>query len=302
MPRSALHFHSVRRSALSALTVLILAALAAVVVPAGVAGSSASPRPNCGPRVAKPAGGFWQCTFDDEFNGHTLDGTAWTPVLTARTGVPTTECRVDSPNNISVSGGTLQLTVRKEAAPFVCSSPTGDYTTQYTGGAVSTYGKHAQAYGRFAIRAKFPATTVAGLHSAIWMWPQQLVYGDASGELDIAEFRTAMADRVVPFIHYLSDGTDPAVTSYRCLVADPGTFHDYVMEWSPDSIRFLYDGQLCLENDHWQPSAPLTMPEPFDQPFALILNQSLGTGGNAFDPSVTPLPATMEVDWVRMWS
>ena len=44
-----------------------------------------------------------------------------------------TDCYVNSPNNISVSGGALSLTVRKEAAPFNCLKPGGSgFTTDVT--------------------------------------------------------------------------------------------------------------------------------------------------------------------------
>jgi hypothetical protein len=33
----------------------------------------------------------------------------------------------------------------------------------------------------------------------------------------------------------------------------------------------------------------------------IALTQELGIGGNAFNPASTPLPATTEVDYVRVW-
>ena len=38
-----------------------------------------------------------------------------------------------------------------------------------------------------------------------------------------------------------------------------------------------------------------------DQPFIVSLTQALGVGTNAFDPSTTPLPATTQIDYVRVW-
>jgi hypothetical protein len=45
----------------------------------------------------------------------------------------------------------------------------------------------------------------------------------------------------------------------------------------------------------------LVKPQPFDQPFFVALTQALGQNGNAFDPNTTPLPATTQVDHVRVW-
>lgn len=166
-----------RRRVVLAAVGLALVGLGALVVPNRISTSSAATRPDCGARVAKSTGGVWRCTFVDNFSGTSLDLAKWSPLLTARTGVPTPECRVSSPDNIAVQGGRLSLTVRREPAPFTCTSPTGGYVTRYTGGAVTTYNKFSQAYGRFAFRAKFPDTKVPGLHSALWMWPQHLTYG-----------------------------------------------------------------------------------------------------------------------------
>jgi beta-glucanase (GH16 family) len=261
-------------------------------------------QPGCGATIKKSTGGVWRCTFADDFTGTALDERTWSPMTTAATGVPTGECRVSSPDNIAVGRGVLRLTVRKEAEPFTCHSPTGDYVTQYTGGSVTTYNKFSQAYGRFEIRAKFPTTKVAGFHSALWMWPQNAAaYGTswpASGELDIAEFRTGFPDRVIPYVHYNAAVPDPNATNPNCLVRRPGTFHTYTMEWSPDTITVRYDGKVCLV-DRWQPALPLPKSAPFDRPFTMILTQGLGAGLNAVNAS-TPTRGSMVVDYVRMWS
>ena len=40
---------------------------------------------------------------------------------------------------------------------------------------------------------------------------------------------------------------------------------------------------------------------PFDQPFFVALTQALGVDTNVFNPATTPLPATTQVDYVRVW-
>lgn len=270
--------------------------------PIDAAVSRTAGAPNCGPDVARAGGGVWKCTFADNFSGKVLDTTKWSALTTAATGTGKPECRVNNRNNISVARGVLRLTVRKKKQLFVCHSLNGDFITQYTAGAVTTYSKFSQTYGRFAIRARFPATKVLGLHSALWLWPQELTYGDASGEIDIAEFRTGLPNRVVPTLHDVQASSDSKVENYSCYIGHPEDFHLYVLEWTPESITIKYDGKVCLYNDNWRPVAPLVNPAPFDQPFRIILNQSLGSGLNAFIPALTPLPATTRVDYVRVWS
>jgi beta-glucanase (GH16 family) len=260
--------------------------------------------PPCGGKhPLKPGGGLFFCSFDDEFNGSTLDGSKWWPLTTAGTGYHVgAECFVASPNNLSVSGGMLNLTVRKEAAPFTCQTPTGSYQTQYTSATVNTLGRFSQAYGRFEIRAKFPAATVAGLQSSLWLLSTTNKYGTwpTTGEIDIAEAYSQFPDRVIPYVHYApAGGTDPNATNNYCLIT-PGDFHTYVVVWTTSTITISFDGRTCV-SDNWNPASPLVKPAPFDQPFLIALTQALGVNGNAVN-AATPLPATTQIDYVRVWS
>jgi beta-glucanase (GH16 family) len=255
--------------------------------------------------LAKSTGGYWTCTFDDEFNGTTLDTTKWSAITTASTGYHSgQECFVNSPNNVSVANGLLSLTVRREAAPFVCTDPFGNYTTQYTSGSVMTYGKFSQAYGRFEVRAAFPAATVTGLQSSLWLYPVSAnKYGlwPTSGEIDIAEEYSSYPDRAIPYVHYTPASTDLNVTNNYCLITNVSALHDYVVEWTTSTIKISYDGTTCI-TDNWNPASPLAKPQPFDQPFFINLTQALGIGSNPFNAATTPLPATTQVDYVRVWS
>ena len=50
-----------------------------------------------------------------------------------------------------------------------------------------------------------------------------------------------------------------------------------------------------------EPGAAAVKPAPFDQPFIVALTQALGVGANAVT-AATPLPATTQIDYVRVWS
>jgi beta-glucanase (GH16 family) len=166
---------------------------------------------------------------------------------------------------------------------------------------VNTLGRFSQAYGRFEVRAKFPTTAVAGLQSSLWMWPISNKYGSwpTNGEIDMAEEYSQYSDRAIPYVHYTSAINDTHVTNTYCTISI-GAFHTYVVVWTTSTITVLFDGQTCI-SDTWQPAAPLVKPQPFDQPFMVALTQALGVGGNAVTDS-TPLPATTQVDYVRVWS
>ncbi|GAA3822863.1 glycoside hydrolase family 16 protein [Nocardioides panacisoli] len=260
--------------------------------------------PTCGgQRPAKAGGGRYTCTFTDDFTGSTLDATKWVAQDTSRTGVFTSTqgCYVTGPDNISVSGGQAHLTSRVEDQPFTCQLPGGGgFSTTTSVATITTRGLFAQAYGRFEFRARFPNTSVAGFHSALWMYPQQLTYGPwpNSGEIDVAERLTAKASAVYASLHYAgSDTGDSGV----CQRPTAGTaFHRYAVEWTPSQMRFIYDGVTCF-TEAWAPDAPLVAPQPFDQPFDLIVSQAFGAGTNARTPA-TPTSGTTDVDWVRAWS
>jgi beta-glucanase (GH16 family) len=287
------------RRALVAVVALVLVACS----PAD--GGGDADRPDCGASVPKPGGGRWTCTFADDFRGDRLDPDKWVVQSTALSGFRNGQECYGNADNVQVRGGVLRLTARQEPAPFTCQDPKGPFVTAYTGGMVSTWKRFSQTYGRYEIRARMPAATVRGLHSAIWLWPQdpaQRGGQPASGEIDVAEFYSVYPDRVIPYVHYTPAVADPAVTNNDCLVTDPTAWHTYALEWTRQTLTISYDGRTCLVNA-WQPAAPLTRPAPFDQPFIVVLTQGLGvpTTANQFDAGVSPLPATMQVDRVRVW-
>jgi beta-glucanase (GH16 family) len=200
-----------------------------------------------------------------------------------------------------VSGGSLHLTIRKEAAPFTC----GGATTQYSGGMVSTSGHFSQTYGRFEVRALLPQTTVAGLQETLWLWPvNSTLYGSwpGSGEVDFSEFYSQYSNLDIPYIHYnyssSNASTNTNVVTNNCPIS-LSQYNDYAVTWSPGSFTITINGSVCL-TDNYQATG-LTSPAPFNQPFFVLLTQALGVGTNQFNPSTTPLPATTSVDYVRVW-
>ncbi len=252
--------------------------------------------------VARPGGGTWRCTFSDEFSGSAVDPLKWGIVTTKQSGFRSGgECYMDTPDNVGVGGGRLDLTVRALPNKFACLSPVDGYVTRYTGGMVTTAKRLQQTYGRFEVRARYFGATTIGVQSAIWLWPSDKVYGPwpHSGEIDIAEYYSKYPDRVIPYVHYAASEPDPTATNTQCFVDRPDEFHTYAVDWTPTAITISIDGRTCVSTS-WS-KASLPRPAPFDQPFHLNLTQALGIGQNAFVPGTTPLPATMQVDHVRVW-
>jgi beta-glucanase (GH16 family) len=273
----------------------------------GPASASASPGPTTPPAAPcagqhppKAGGGTYTCTFDDEFTGTVVDTTKWQAGTTARSGLSSAnhDCYVALPGNISVSFGALHLTSKHADHEFTCKSPRGDFQTDTTAASLTTRDKFSQTYGRVEFRARFPLATSTGVHSGLWMNPARNVYGPwpLSGEIDVAEWFSSDVGYVYPTLHY---GGERLGRSNKCEVSTPGDWHQYAVEWTRTSMRFIYDGVECWETG-WKAAPPLKAPAPFDQPFNIVMNQVFGAGWNAVT-SLTPTSATMDVDWVRAW-
>ncbi|WP_338182036.1 glycoside hydrolase family 16 protein [Jatrophihabitans sp.] len=273
------------------LAVLVLAGVLVVVSRPGTTST-------CG-TISAPGGGRWHCTFDDEFDGSTLDPAHWQVVKTTQYGFHSgAECYVDDGQHVGVGRGVLTLTVTHSAEPVGC----GGISTQYASGMVTSSGHFAQLYGRFEIRAKLPAE--AGLQPALWMYPQAQTYGrwPTSGEIDIAELFGSSPGSVAAHLHYRGRDGLPTSQGGSCSVSDPaGEFHTYGVDWTPTSIAFEVDGRQCADFTNWQPNQPLSQPAPFDHPFYILLELALGNTSPNLPSAATALPASMEVDYVRAW-
>jgi beta-glucanase (GH16 family) len=254
----------------------------------------------CGTQPRKAGGGYWSCTFVDDFDGKSLDRTKWVPQTIFATGDALSgyACYDDDPSVVSVSGGTLNLSVRKHATALPCAN--GLPPTPYRAGMVSTYHLFSQQYGRFEARFKSTATTAPGLQESWWLWPDdrdplaQLLW-PLNGEIDIAETYSVYPDLGVPFFHYGQNdngGPIPGTnTSWSC-AASRGVFNTYTLEWTASRLEVLINGHSCLVNTSGDSA--------FRKRYILNLTQALGTGADAVT-AATNVPAVMNVDYVKVW-
>lgn len=288
------------RSAAMLAAGLIAAALTVPLTPASPvpAASSAPPgvsKPDCGSRIAKPGGGNWTCTMADHFSGSALNDSVWAGMSMLGTG---DLCVVNSPKTVSVSNGALHLSAVPTDATTQCPLRSDGTRGSYASGWATTYHRFSQQYGRFEARMRVQAASAPGLHEAFWLWPD-IRYGadnpwPESGEIDIVETYSAYPDLAVPFLHYSDDELGPVEglnTSWKCKTTR-GDWHTYTLEWFSDRLSIYVDGQHCLTNTAGASS--------FQKRFIINLTQFLGGGNNLYDGRV-PLPATMDVDYVKVW-
>jgi beta-glucanase (GH16 family) len=194
-------------------------------------------------------------------------------------------------NNAKVENGKLYITARKESSNGM----------NYTSARLVTRNKGDFSYGRVEVKAKLP--TGKGTWPAIWMLPTDYAYGNwpNSGEIDIMEHVGYDPGNVHFSIHTQSYNwpANTQKTATKLIATAVSDFHVYRMDWTPYAIRGYYDDQLIFTFvNEGKGSATW----PFDKKFHLLLNLAVGGNwGGAQGMDDTIWPATMEVDYVRVY-
>lgn len=154
----------------------------------------------------------------------------------------------------------------------------------FTTGVVSA--KDEFRYGYFEGRIKVPPTE-HGFWPAFWLtttneWPP---------EIDIFEFFGNESAAWMTYHYEAHGGKKKVRDSYDGSHFDD-QFHHYGVEWRPDRIVWYIDGEerFRYESEHVR-----------GERMYLILN--FGIGGVDFlkKPRSEDLPATYEIDWIRVW-
>ncbi len=266
-----------------------------------VQGRKPAPKPAsdaCGARLVKADGSYYSCSVAENFSGDTLNRDLWHTMEVSPAGQ--NYCAVNSPETVAVSGGTLKLTVRPADARTPCPARADGTVAPYATGWINTFWKWSQQYGRFEARMRSTATTAPGLQEAFWLWPDVRYTTDtswpASGEIDIVETYSVYPKLAIPFLHYGADdngGPVPGLNTAWDCAAERGLWHTYALEWTATRLSIFVDGRLCLTNT----AGATAMQKRFIMSLAQL---TTNTGANTFDGSA-PVPATTEVDWVKVW-
>ncbi len=159
-------------------------------------------------------------------------------------------------------------------------------------------------YGIFEAAIRLPKGK--GTWPAFWMMPANNDWNVAPwpvcGEIDIMEEVGYNPDHTSSSIHCDAynhvKGTQRTAERYTAGAQED--YHIYRLEWTEDYIRTYVDGNLLLSfvNDHKGNISTW----PFDRPFYLILNLAWGGDwGGAMGVDESALPATMDVEYVRVF-
>lgn len=210
--------------------------------------------------------------YTDEFNDNSL-GRWKTNLWWSKDGEPGDNVGDEriSRDNVSVSGGTLNITATK--------SDDG-----YTSGLVTSEDLYEFQYGYVEARMKLPPGV--GFWTGFWLLPAN--HDDGRGEIDIMEW---VGDDVRELhTSYHVDGREDDVET-----ADAGAdlsdgFHTYGVNWTEDTITWYVDGREFHQTAN-----------DTHTPMYAILNLAVG-GSWPGDPAKdTKFPSTMRVDYIRFW-
>ena len=215
-------------------------------------------------------------------------------------------CQDATPNAFQDGKGNLAIqALRTSASP----APTGTWTS----GRLKTMGIQDFSYGRLEACMKLPSG--AGLWPAFWLLGT--VGPGFSGEMDIMENEPKMGQPgglgptvVETTIHGALSGGQRRLFSLGADVTlpnggrvDDAACHVYGEIWSPDMIQMYVDDWRSPYYIRTASDVPTNGRWVFDDPnrFYFLLNVAVGGGWPGPPDATTPSPATMLVDYVRVY-
>jgi beta-glucanase (GH16 family) len=200
-----------------------------------------------------------------------------------------------SADNIALNGnGELAIVARVATDSVACYYG----RCRYTSAKITTQGKFSAYPGRIEARIKLAAGQ--GLWPAFWMLGDNIgtVGWPTCGELDIMENKGSETTVTSSAVHGPGySGNTPF--AHRRATSATTDYHVYAVEWNAQSIQFYIDGRL-----HYGVSRSSVQQYGnwvFDQTFFIILNQAVGGHFDGDPQSDAILPATMLVDYVRVY-
>lgn len=199
--------------------------------------------------------------------------------------------------NVALDGrGHLAITARREGY-----TGADGRTREYTSARLQTKGLFSTTYGRIEARIKLPAG--AGLWPAFWALGSDIesVGWPASGEIDVMESLGSDPFTLFGSLHGPEEGQSRGY-SFTAPERSVGSlakhFHTYGVLWTSSSITFTFDGAFYSTIARTQLSPQEWV---FDKPFFLLLNLAVGGSWPGAPNASTRFPATVLVDWVRVY-
>lgn len=247
----------------------------------------------------------WNLVWSDEFDGAAgtgVDATKWTHDIgdgcaagICGWGNQEKEYYTDAADNIALSGsGQLAITARTASPGLTCYYG----ACKYTSAKIHTRGKMNAAPGRVEARIKLP--TGQGLWPAFWMlgsgfpaigWPQ-------CGELDIMEFKGSQPSMMSSAIH--GSGYSGATPFVHVQSMSSAEYHVFSIIWDANNVQFFVDGAVhyTVTRSELESKGPSVL----GNSYFVILNLAVGGQFDGDPASDAIFPATMLVDYVRVYT
>jgi beta-glucanase (GH16 family) len=231
--------------------------------------------------------GQWSLSFDDEFNGGSLDLNNWNPnwfgTSTTLPSDPVGSSEQDCPSPSQLSEGAGDLSLGVAAGP--CTTDNGK-VYPYSGSLINTYGKFTFTYGFLEARVYVPSTSDGQLVNTLSFWADGTGNWPQTGELDVMEVLSGCGPNGSAGLayHFHSDAGSPGA----CVpMSNPSGWHTFGADWQPGSVTYYYDGKTVGEIRSGITGSPMF----------LVLGQ--GVNPNTGGPTMAPSSAL--VDYVRVW-
>ena len=231
----------------------------------------------------------WQDEFD---KGSQLNADDWTHEV-KNAGWVNNE--LQNYVNHQTPEGSLVTEVKNGKLRITCLKENGKIYS----GRVYAKVKEGWTYGYIEASIKLPKGK--GTWPAFWMMPVNFRSWPADGEIDIMEEVGYHPNYVSSSLHanaHVHTNNTQVTHEMKCDGAED-EFHTYAILWTANNITTYVDGkvQLSYDNkgkgrDDW----------PYDDPFYIIFNLAWGgSWGGAQGVDESALPATMEVDYIRVF-
>jgi beta-glucanase (GH16 family) len=229
----------------------------------------------------------WAQTFAGEVNGK-LNPRDWNVYVGPSLANKEAEYNTANTANLRVQNGMLTIEAKKQST----------HGYDYTSARINTKGKETFLYGKLVFSAELPVGI--GSWPAIWMESADNKYENNGpkneinrylndGETDILEAVGIYDCKVFGIVHTLTSGGNANNSGHDGTITVPNcntTFHDYGLEWTPDSMTFSVDNQPFFTYEKKPNAGYQTW--PFDQPFYLIIDSAVGGVWGGMDRGIYP--------------
>lgn len=236
----------------------------------------------------------YKMTFHDEFDGTKLDTTKWGYQYGCFDPAQRSQAQyTDSPDNVSVRDGYLNLTARYSPMktkwdgtqiPRTCKHGSVTYDAPFTSGMITTKTKdgkvlYAAPGTGFYAEARIKLPSARPSWSAFWGTGTKGAY-PANGEIDVFESKGYDPTHLMSNVHTPRIGDPKKTTQHQGMMkgdtaSSQSEFHTYGVRKTADAIEFYFDGQKT----HTVKMSDIKGDNPFldkDNNLVLMLNQMVG--------------------------